>query len=205
MANNTASAPAAAGEFLGVPAGFWLLGIGAAAAVAYLTSGSSDAPATPGTTLPVPTPGAGSSSTPPSPTGSVVVKPTRPAVVQPTSPLKYVFIDSFNGETCFERLASTPSTLYGYGLASTNIMMLNDKEFAGWDTGRRYQPNKAYPEMMQVCVRFANGKRYNFWVEAAQTRTFLSVAAAQAAGFLGYMYDTHAADLESYYASRYAS
>jgi hypothetical protein len=180
------------GQFLGVPATYWFLGLGAAAGIAWLSAGSDDEAVATGTTP------ASSGSTPASSgsssgstsgntsgstsTSTTIPKKKRQAIVGAASPQLFVYVNSVGGEGIFDRLTTTFHVLDGYGL--TRIATLANYEFAGYDTGVSWKE----PSSGRVYIKLykeINNVPYNYWIEKSETVAMHSngVAAAMAAGY----------------------
>ena len=162
------------GKILGVPTPFLLLGLAAAAGVAYLNSGSGDAgSSTSGGTSAGSSSGSSSSSTHPTTSGGTTTSTTtpatrkpRPAIVPMAAPSLYVFVNSLGGEGIFDRIRTNFSVVDGYGL--DRISTLSNGEFAGYDTGVRYKQPDAGRVYMKLWYEIGNFQ-YNYWIEQSET------------------------------------
>lgn len=197
-------APAEAGKVLGVPVPLLLVGLAAAAGLAWVNSG----PATPGT--PNPAPGAGNGTTPgttptggtqPTTTTPATGKPKRAAVLKASSPLLYVFINSVGGEGIFARLKTDASVFDGNGLE--RIVTLANKEFAGFWTGKEWTSNK-HEVYIQLYQKIGN-IGYNCWVQKAETVQVHSGAASAGYNWTDYTHtsDQHQSDIADFWFKNY--
>jgi hypothetical protein len=153
----------------GISAKWLLLALAGGAAVAWLKSDNSQA-ATAQLPASLPATG-GSTATPPKPATSTPTGtklPTRLPTVGPLKPGRLVFVQSFNGETIYERLRQTGGFPDGYGLPSTAITMVPNGTWLGYLTGKEYQPSPSHPRMLQVYATNGVDFRVNFWVDAEQ-------------------------------------
>lgn len=169
-------------------------------------TGTSPAPATgsgAATGLPTGT-NTGTTTAPVSSTGGTTMKPL-PELIPYLSPLRHVFIQSFNGETLYERLRQEGGVPHGYGLPSTAITMASNGEFIGYLTGKSFQPSPSYPRMVQVYCKLTGGFVYNFWVDAGEVVVFgdADAKAYYARGIGKVMSTATAQAIKTYFLSRY--
>jgi len=202
------------GKILGVSPTVLLLGIGAAGALAYFSSGSADTDTTPDTSTPTgngtptkttPTKTTPTKTTPTSPGLSPAsVKPYRKTLVGKASPQLLVFVNSFGGEGIFDRLRNVATVLDGNGL--NRIATLSNGEWAGWATGNEWIAQDSLQTYTQVYTEI--GKiGYNYWIQKSQT-TQVHADAAQfglTAAFGGFdeMSEAHRAAIRQFYFDNY--
>nr|GFC36571.1 hypothetical protein [Tanacetum cinerariifolium] len=183
----------ATGNFMGVPTPLLVLGLVAAAGVAWANSGPPE-PSSTAVGNGTATGGNSSGSSGSTPAGNssggtsttpATTKKKRPAVVGKASPALYVFVDSIGGEGIFDRLRAQFSLAHavdGYGIS--RIRTLDNHEFAGYATGREWtapDSGRTYTQLWQEI----NNLQYNYWIEKSQTVAMHSVGlqAAQAQGY----------------------
>jgi hypothetical protein len=208
------------GKFLGVPTPLLLVGLAAAAGLAFINSG--DGSQEPAVDAGTSTPGTGSSTpTKTSPTGTSSggtkqpstgisppqVKPYRRPLKQKASPQLLVFVNSFGGEGIFDRLRNKATLLDGNGL--DRILTLDNNEFAGWATGEEWIAQDTLQTYTQVYNEIGStGHKigYNYWIQKSQT-TQVHAPAAQFSLSTAYGFKWTSSDHEStirqFYFDRY--